>query len=121
MKERAVLDWIRNTGPSSPEAVIDYAFRNYRFLAKGNVSGMPGEFGQEFLKHGVKYIHSDKNRSEIYLEFLPACNSGRVELLDIPGCGTSLSDWKEGPGGPLRAWEPRPAEKMMFATRLPGR
>jgi hypothetical protein len=38
---------------------------------------------QRFAKNGIKYIHSDQSRSDIYLEILPAINSKRVELLDI--------------------------------------
>ena len=37
---------------------------------------------QTFTKYGVHYRPSEKNRSEIYLEFLPAVMSGTVELLD---------------------------------------
>lgn len=38
----------------------------------------------EFSKNGITLRHSDKNRSEIYLEFLPAATSQQVELLDHP-------------------------------------
>jgi hypothetical protein len=33
---------------------------------------------QPFREHGVEYERSDKVRSELYLEFLPLVNSGRV-------------------------------------------
>jgi hypothetical protein len=35
-----------------------------------------------FSAHGVKYVHSDKDRSAIYGDVLPAFTSGRVRLLD---------------------------------------
>jgi len=35
---------------------------------------------QEFRKHGVTMKPSDKNRSELYLEFLPMLQTGAVEL-----------------------------------------
>ena len=36
----------------------------------------------EFLKHGVRYVASDRNKSSIYIELLPQIMTGRVELLD---------------------------------------
>jgi len=42
-----------------------------------------GEWPREqFRKHGVQYKVSEQNRSELYLELLPAIMSGKVELLD---------------------------------------
>jgi hypothetical protein len=37
---------------------------------------------ESFERHGVRYVPSEKNRSEIYLEFLPALTSGQIEQLD---------------------------------------
>jgi hypothetical protein len=37
---------------------------------------------QEFLKWGITYIASDKDKSAIYLDFLPLVLSSRVELLE---------------------------------------
>jgi len=37
---------------------------------------------QEYLKHGLTYQPSEKNKSEIYLDFLPLVLSGSIELLD---------------------------------------
>jgi hypothetical protein len=37
---------------------------------------------QEFLKHGITYQASEKNKSDIYLDFLPLVLSGKVEILD---------------------------------------
>jgi hypothetical protein len=34
--------------------------------------------------HGITYDVSEKNTSAIYLEFLPALNAKRVQLLDLP-------------------------------------
>ena len=44
----------------------------------------------EFLKHGVTYQPSEKDKSVIYLEFLPLMLSGRVELLDNKTLGAEL-------------------------------
>ncbi len=37
-----------------------------------------------FKKHGIRYEHSDKTKSELYLELLALINSGRADLLDHP-------------------------------------
>jgi hypothetical protein len=43
-----------------------------------------GEWPRErFRKHGIDYRVSDKPRSDLYRDMLPAVNSGRVDLLDI--------------------------------------
>lgn len=34
----------------------------------------------EFSKHGIQYWPADKNKSQLYLELLPALNSGTVEI-----------------------------------------
>jgi hypothetical protein len=36
--------------------------------------------GDEFNKHGIKYTPSEKPKSGLYLDLLPALNSGRVEI-----------------------------------------
>jgi hypothetical protein len=42
-----------------------------------------GEWPREqFLKRGIRYVPSEKPKSELYLESLPLLNSGKVELLD---------------------------------------
>ncbi len=38
----------------------------------------------EFAKHGIRYIHSERDRSAAYLDALPLFTSGRVRLLDNP-------------------------------------
>lgn len=37
---------------------------------------------QEFTKHGIAYIPADRDKSALYLTFLPMVLSGQVELLD---------------------------------------
>ena len=36
--------------------------------------------GDEFKKHNIDYTSSEKPKSGLYLDLLPALNSGRVEL-----------------------------------------
>lgn len=38
---------------------------------------------QEFLKHRIRYQAADKDKSSLYLDFLPLVLSQRVELLDL--------------------------------------
>ena len=37
-----------------------------------------------FQKHGVRYVASERSRSELYLDALPELMSGSVSLLDDP-------------------------------------
>jgi hypothetical protein len=39
---------------------------------------------QEFLRHNVFYEPSTRDKSALYIDFLPMINSGLVELLDLP-------------------------------------
>jgi hypothetical protein len=85
---RAVLDAVREIRPPfSPEAVTqEFAqlLKTYRIATvRGDRYG--GEYPRErFRAHGIAYQTSEKNKSELYLEMLPALNSGTVELLDNP-------------------------------------
>jgi hypothetical protein len=38
----------------------------------------------------IKFFKSPHDRSEIYLNFLPALNAGQVRLFDIPRLGSQL-------------------------------
>ncbi len=44
-----------------------------------------------FAKAGIKYQHSDRDRSAIYLDVLPKFTSGRVRILDNPRLVTQFS------------------------------
>ncbi|CAN7344654.1 hypothetical protein LJR220_003057 [Bradyrhizobium sp. LjRoot220] len=46
----------------------------------------------EFAEHGVEYVHSERNRSELYLDLLPRLNSGTARLLDIKRLSTQLGN-----------------------------
>lgn len=85
---KPVLDAVRETRPPfSPEAVVkDFAvlLKSYAISEiEGDHYG--GEFPRElFRKHGITYRTSDAPKSEIYKEWLPMLNAGRMELLDVP-------------------------------------
>jgi hypothetical protein len=90
----AVLDCVRETRPPfSPEAVTkEYAalLKSYR-LSEVTGDRYGGQWPQEqFRKQGVFYRVAGQTKSELYLELLPALNSGRVELLDHRGLTAQL-------------------------------
>src|SRR5262249_16016273 len=43
-----------------------------------------------FRNHGIKYEHSERSKSDIYVEALPLINAGRVEVLDNKHLHTQL-------------------------------
>ena len=82
--DRVVIDCIREVKPPfSPEQVIiDFValLKSYRLH---NVTGdrYGGQFPvEQFNKRGIRYNPSERNKSEIYRDFLPLLNSGRVVL-----------------------------------------
>ena len=83
---RAVLDAVReHKPPFSPEAVASEFAEVFKAYRVSTVMGdrYGGEWPREqFRKHGIEYKPADKAKSELYLELLPAINSGKVELLD---------------------------------------
>ena len=86
---RAVLDAVRvKKPPFSPAAVVEEFAALLKTYRIDSVTGdhWGGQFVQEpFRLAGINYERSEKVRSDIYLEFLPMLNSGKVELLDHPG------------------------------------
>jgi hypothetical protein len=85
-KDRAVLDLIREIrAPFSPQQAVSEFCALLRAYHISEVRGdrYKGGWVQEaFERNRVRYVASDRNRSEIYLEFLPALTSGQIELLD---------------------------------------
>jgi len=81
-----VLDCVREVKPPfSPEATAAALATTLKAYGVTTVCGdrYAGEWPREqFRKHGVDYEPSEKPRSDLYLELLPALNSRRVSLLD---------------------------------------
>ena len=83
--ELGVLDCLREVRPPfSPEGVVTEfsdLCKNYGITSvKGD--RYAGEWPREqFRKHGIKYELSDDSKGLLYLNFLPAINSGKVLLL----------------------------------------
>ena len=90
----AVLDLVREAKPPfSPEAVVAEFSELLKTYGIASVTGdrYGGEFCREpFRKQGIKYVLSERPKSDIYRECLPLLNSGRVELLDLKTLTTQL-------------------------------
>jgi hypothetical protein len=84
----AVLDAVREIRPPfSPESATADLAALLRAYGVQEVTGdrYGGEFPREmFRKHGISYRLSEKPKSDLYRDSLPALNSGSVTLLDHP-------------------------------------
>lgn len=91
---RAVLDLVRERRPPfSPEdVVVEYAATVQAYgLTRVTGDRYGGEWPRErFWAHGVAYEPSERTKSELYRELLPAVNANRVELLDLPRLAAQL-------------------------------
>ena len=77
-----VIDVLRARRGIPADITTDYAalLKSYR-IRKVTGDKYGGSWpGDEFKKHGITYSPSDKPKSGLYLDLLPALNSGRVEL-----------------------------------------
>jgi hypothetical protein len=80
--EDTVVDVLRARRGVPAELTAGYA----ELLKSYNISKVTGDKyagswpADEFKKHGIDYTPSDKPKSGLYLDLLPALNSGRVEL-----------------------------------------
>lgn len=86
--ELAVLDAVREVKPPfSPESVVDDFCSLLKAYSIRKVTGdrYGGEWPREqFRKRGIEYDLAEKSRSELYLALVPAINSRRCRLLDLP-------------------------------------
>ena len=85
---RAIIALIREVrAPHVPEAVVEEFCGILRFYGIDRVQGdaYAGNWPIDATSgHGVTYEVSKRPKSALYVDFLPAINSGRVELLDNP-------------------------------------
>lgn len=85
---KGVQDLLRERRPPfSPDDVCkefaDTLHRYGVFTLKGDKYA--GEWVVErFRVHGITYEHSEKTKSELYVESLPILNAGRAQILDEP-------------------------------------
>lgn len=91
---RAVLDLVRETHPPfSPDTVVREYGATVKAYGIHTVIGdrYAGEWPRErFWAHGVGYETSERTKSDLYREMLPAVNANRVELLDLPRLAAQL-------------------------------
>jgi hypothetical protein len=92
--KHVIIDAVREKRPPfSPEQSVGELamfFKSYR-IRKITMDRWGGSFPTEaFAKFGITCVPSEKSKSEIYQDFLPLLNSGRVELLDNPRLITQL-------------------------------
>lgn len=96
-KERdvIVLDCvIEKKPPFRPEHVVMDFAAALQSYGIGSVTG--DNFAAQwvvdaFQRHGIRYMRSRLNRSELYLNFLPLLTDRSVELLDHPGLADELT------------------------------
>jgi hypothetical protein len=85
---RAMLDVVREQKPPfSPEGTVAEFCDLLKSYGITSVTGdrYAGEWPREqFRKHGVEYLLSDRPKSDLYRDLLPVLNSGQCELLDLP-------------------------------------
>jgi hypothetical protein len=86
-KDRPILDLAHETRPPfSPTQAIEHIsilLKSYRVHTVVGDKYAPGFVVEGFARCGIKYLFSEFDRSEIYLECLPLLTSGRAKLLDI--------------------------------------
>src|SRR6266849_2005910 len=84
--EMEVLDClIERRAPFNPDAVAAEMAATLKSYGLGSCTGdryAAGWVTQSFAKHGIRYHHSQRDRSAIYGEVLPLFTSGRARLLD---------------------------------------
>ena len=79
-----VIDLVRGLKGTPAAIVAEYS----SILAGYKISKVHGDkYGgswpaDEYRKHGITYETSEKSKSDIYVDFLPICNSGRIEIPD---------------------------------------
>ncbi len=98
--ERTVLDVIRaHRPPFNPSAVVAECAALIKSYGLREATGdrfAAGFVLEGFRSNGIMYRPSERDRSAIYIDFLPLVNSGSVVLLETcPSCSASCGDWSE--------------------------
>ena len=93
-RSTGVLDLVREVRPPfSPEQVCrDFAgdLKRYR-VTRATADRYAADFATEAMRRqGIDLKAADKAKSDLYREFLPALNSGGIELLDLPRLAAQL-------------------------------
>ncbi len=93
-RSMGVLDLVREVRPPfSPEQVCrDFAgdLKRYR-VTRATADRYAADFATEAMRRqGIDLKAADKAKTDLYREFLPALNSGGIELLDLPRLAAQL-------------------------------
>jgi hypothetical protein len=95
-KGNAILDAVRERRPPfNPDGVAEEFAELLKTYGLTKVTGdrYGGEWPRErFRAHGITYELSEGSASDIYREFLPLVNGGRIELLDLQRLHAQLCD-----------------------------
>jgi hypothetical protein len=87
-KERGVLDCLlERRAPFNPADVVAEFAGTLKQYKIRSVTGdrYAGEWPKDrFSEHGIAYEASELTKSEIYRDFLPLLNAGKVDMLDNP-------------------------------------
>lgn len=81
-KDRTIVDLVRARKGTPATITAEYA----QIVKSYGLSSVTGDRyagswpGDEFQNNGINYMPAKKPRSDLYLDLLPALNSGRVEL-----------------------------------------
>src|ERR1700730_17946002 len=71
--------------PYSPTAAVDQAAAMFKSYGLNSCTGDAYSAlwcVEAFAKVGIRYVHSERNRSEIYLDALPLFTAGKARILD---------------------------------------
>jgi hypothetical protein len=93
--DRVVLDAVRERRPpfSPDDVVIEFSglLKAYSITDVHSDRYGGGWPAERFLSRGIRYVPSEKPKSDLYRDMLPLLNSGRVELLDVPRLAAQLT------------------------------
>ena len=80
--EAQVVDLARGLRGTPASIVAEYAeiLKSYKITTVRGDKYAGSWPGDEFRKHGIRYIPADQSKSALYVEVLPMLNSGRVQL-----------------------------------------
>jgi len=85
--ERLVVDWVCGWRATKPETVVEEIAARLKLYHISEICGdrYSGQWVRDsFRRNGITYKLAEQNRSELYLEVLPALNQGRVDLPNEP-------------------------------------
>jgi hypothetical protein len=84
--QKRVIDFIREVRPlfSADDVIRLFAQDLGRYSLKTVTGDMYAWLEERFRKVGIVYLASELNKSQLYVESLPAMTSGQVELPDNP-------------------------------------